>query len=234
MPDTAPSSPHPSADVPKRRLYAGGLALLLAGGLIGAGTTKALDGQAAAPYAAVVPTGDRVSGPDAVAVPKGFAPPVPAPAAPAAHVPPVEVAAPSIAVRSKLITLHLNPDRSLQVPLDYGVAGWYSDGPSPGQTGPPAVIVGHVDSKAGPGIFYRLAEMKKGDTVLTRGSDGSALKFVVYDSLEFPKDNFPADKVYAPTATPEVRLITCTGTFNKTSGHYVNNRVVYARLVQGT
>ncbi len=234
MPDTVPTATHAPAQVPKRTLYAGGLALLVAGGLIGTGVTKAVDNHAAAPYTSVANTGGRLSGPSAVAVPNGFAPPVPAPAAPSAHVSPVEVAAPSIAVRSKLISLHLNPDRSLQVPVDYGVAGWYSDGPAPGQTGPPAVIVGHVDSKAGPGIFYRLAQMKKGDTVLTKGSDGSALKFVVYDSLEFPKDNFPADKVYAPTTTPELRLITCTGTFNKTSGHYVNNRVVYARLVQGT
>jgi len=197
----APSSPHASAQAPKRRLYAGGLALLVAGGLIGTGVTKALDAKAAVPYTAVATTGGRL-------------------------------AAPAISVRSKLINLHLNPDKSLQVPVDYGVAGWYSDGPSPGETGPPAVIIGHVDSKAGPGIFYRLAQMHKGDTVLTRGSDGSALKFVVYDSQEFPKDAFPAEQVYAPTATPELRLITCTGTFNKTSGHYLNNRVVYARLAQ--
>jgi len=228
----APSSPHASARISKRRLYAGGLALLVAGGLIGTGVTKALDAKAAVPYTAVATTGGRLAGPAASAVPKGFAPPVPAPAAPASHVSPVEVAAPAISVRSKLINLHLNPDKSLQVPVDYGVAGWYSDGPSPGETGPPAVIIGHVDSKAGPGIFYRLAQMHKGDTVLTRGSDGSALKFVVYDSQEFPKDAFPADKVYAPTTTPELRLITCTGTFNKTSGHYLNNRVVYARLAQ--
>jgi sortase (surface protein transpeptidase) len=209
-----------------RTLLAAAAALLVFGGLAGGGVVLASRPDRV--LAAQVPTDPRVAPSLAAAVPQGFAPPVSAPPA-EQHVPPVEVAVPSIGVRSKLIGLRLNNDGTLQVPEDYGIAGWYSDGPAPGDSGPPAVIVGHVDSKAGPGIFYRLPQLKKGDKVLVRRADGTDVRFTVYRTADYLKDAFPADKVYAARPSPELRLITCTGTFNQKTGHYVSNRVVYAK-----
>jgi hypothetical protein len=37
--------------------------------------------------------------------------------------------------------------------------------------------------------------------------------------------------VYGPTTTPELRLITCGGPFDDATGHYLDNVVVFARLV---
>jgi len=211
----------------RRRTAVGALLLVLAGGALGSAVTRTVSSDSTQLVAAT-PTGDRLAPDGAVAPPPGFG--AAADAAPAAeHIPPVEVAVPAIRMRSRLIGLRLQPDGALEVPKDYGVAGWYSDGPAPGDTGPPAVVAGHIDSKAGPGIFYRLPEVRKGDAVLVRRSDGVDVRFIVYRTADFPKDNFPASKVYAPTDKPEVRLITCTGTFNKATGHYQSNRVVYAR-----
>ena len=47
----------------------------------------------------------------------------------------------------------------------------------------------------------------------------------------YGKDAFPAKQVYAPSKQAEVRLITCTGTFDSKSGHYESNLVVYATMV---
>ena len=74
---------------------------------------------------------------------------------------PVRLRIPALGVDSPLLHLGLATDRSIEVPRDYGTAGWFSGGPRPGQPGP-AVILGHVDSKAGPGVFYRLAELPVG------------------------------------------------------------------------
>ncbi|MDQ6740976.1 MAG: class F sortase [Actinomycetota bacterium] len=166
----------------------------------------------------------------AARVPTGFAPPVPEAKAPVARgqQPPVEVAVPVIAVRSRLVGLRLNPDRSLQVPESYSVAGWYSQGPAPGATGPPAIIVGHVDSTRGPGVFFKLRQLRPGDDVLVRRADGTTLRFVVYRTAQYNKTTFPAHDVYAGRPTPEVRLITCTGVFDRASGRYLSNYVVYA------
>lgn len=202
-------------------------ALVVLGGLVGGGVVLAMSPHAEV-LVAQVPTGGRAGPAAARAVPKGFAAPV-GDAPVDQHIPPVEVAVPAIGVRSKLIGLRLNLDGSLEVPKDYGVAGWYSDGPAPGDTGAPAIIIGHVDSKAGPGIFYRLPQLRSGDAVLVRRADGTDVRFKVYRTADYPKDRFPAAQVYGVQPTPELRLITCTGTFDQHTGHYQSNRVVYAR-----
>lgn len=147
----------------------------------------------------------------------------------AEHIPPVEVAIPVIGVRSSLVGLRLANDGTLQVPTDYAQAGWYSDGPAPADVGQPAVIVGHVDSTAGPAVFYRLRELKNGDPILVRRADGTSVRFVVYRSAQYPKSNFPAQQIYGSQPDAELRLITCTGDFDRATGHYLGNYVVYAK-----
>ncbi|WP_218006896.1 class F sortase [Microtetraspora fusca] len=146
--------------------------------------------------------------------------------------PPVRLEIPRIGVRTGLMTLGKNPDGTLEVPPLSRVdeAGWYRLGPAPGATGP-AVIVGHVDSKQGPGVFFRLGDLRPGDTVKVSRQDGTQATFSV-DSLEsVRKDRFPTGKVYGMTDFPGLRLITCGGTFDQGSGHYLNNVIVYAHLV---
>jgi sortase (surface protein transpeptidase) len=141
---------------------------------------------------------------------------------------PVRVEVPSIGVDAPVIKLGLNPDRSLEVPTDYGDTGWWTGGPRPGEPGP-AVIVGHVDSKSGPAVFYRLNELQRGDEIVVVGHDGSRVKFTVEGSERYPKDEFPTARVYGHTDRPTLRLITCGGDFDSSTGHYVDNTVVYAR-----
>lgn len=141
---------------------------------------------------------------------------------------PVRIEIPSLGVRAPIIRLGLNPDRSLEVPKDFGDTGWWSGGSRPGEAGP-AVIVGHVDSHTGPAVFYRLSELRKGDTVVVVRRDGSRARFTVQGSERFPKDEFPTARVYGRTDGPTLRLITCGGDFDSSTGHYVDNTIVYAR-----
>ncbi|MEV4455030.1 class F sortase [Microbispora sp. NPDC049633] len=148
--------------------------------------------------------------------------------------PPVMLEIPKIGVRTTLMTLGKNPDGTLEVPpLDrVDEAGWYRLGPAPGSRGP-AVIAGHVDSKEGPGVFFRLGDLRPGDTVRISRKDRSQVVFEV-DSLErVPKDRFPTRKVYGMVGFPGLRLITCGGDFDTARGHYRDNVIVYAHLVAG-
>jgi sortase (surface protein transpeptidase) len=142
--------------------------------------------------------------------------------------PPVAVAIPSIGVSSRLIRLGLNADGTMEVPRDYGVAGWFTGGAMPGEDGP-AVISGHVDSKTGPAVFYRLRDLRRGDTVRVRRADGRRLAFEVTGSVRYAKAQFPTDAVFGPVTGPVLRLITCGGSFDRSSGHYLDNVVVTAR-----
>jgi len=145
--------------------------------------------------------------------------------------PPVAVGIPSIGVRtSNLVDLGLGADGSLEAPRDFSSVGWYTAGPSPGQLGP-AVLAGHVDSHNGPAIFYRLGALRPGARVTVGRKDGSTATFSVDRVQRFPKNRFPTALVYGSTNRSELRLITCGGSFDQKSGHYVDNVVAFAHLV---
>ena len=140
---------------------------------------------------------------------------------------PGTITIPAIGVSSPLISLGLAPDGSLQTPSDFGVAGWWSGGPAPGQVGA-AVIVGHVDSKAGPAVFFRLRDLRPGDVVWVTRQDGTRVSFIVRRLEQVPKARFPTTEVYGPQPYAALRLITCGGAFDRSTGHYVDNVIVFA------
>ena len=143
---------------------------------------------------------------------------------------PVRLQIPAIGVSTPLVKLGRLPDGSLEVPNQWDRAGWYDQGPRPGQPGP-AVILGHVDSTSGPAVFYQLETLRPGDIVRVVLADGSTLTFQVQRVQQYPKDKFPTEAVYFPTLNRELRLITCGGDFDYTRHSYVDNVVVYATLV---
>ena len=142
---------------------------------------------------------------------------------------PRSVTIPSLTLDAPLIELGLQDDGTLEVPTDPDEAGWFAGGPEPGEVGA-AVIAGHVDSKSGPAVFYGIGDLTEGDQITVSGHDGDDLTFVVQRSERYPKDQFPTSDVYGPTTEPELRLITCGGDFDRSTGHYRDNVVVFATL----
>jgi hypothetical protein len=142
---------------------------------------------------------------------------------------PVRVEIPKIGVVSSLDRLGRAPDGTIQEPTRWAVAGWYAAGTRPGDPGS-AVILGHVDSKGGPAVFFRLRELRQGDAIAIGRADGSSVRFVVQRIEQYPKDRFPTDEVYYPTLTPTLRLVTCGGQFDATAGRYRSNVIVFATM----
>ncbi|HEY6693774.1 MAG TPA: class F sortase [Solirubrobacteraceae bacterium] len=140
---------------------------------------------------------------------------------------PVRIEIPTIGVNAPMVALGLNSDHTLEVPEDFGDAGWWTGGARPGAPGP-AIVAGHVDSHTGPAVFYRLRELRPGDVIVIDRRDGSRARFTVQGSERYPKDHFPTARVYGRTTRPTLRLITCSGDFDRATGHYVDNTVVYA------
>jgi sortase (surface protein transpeptidase) len=143
--------------------------------------------------------------------------------------PPVRIRIPAIGVSAAVVRLGLNRDGTLQVPADFGVTGWFTGGPAPGETGP-AVVAGHIDSRRGPAVFYRLHALRPGDRVAVERTDGTTVEFAVQDTAQYPKRAFPTEAVFGPSPDPLLRLITCGGTFDRSRRSYRDNVVVTARL----
>lgn len=140
---------------------------------------------------------------------------------------PVAVDIPAIGVSSQLVRLGLNRDRSMEVPEDFSLAGWYVHAPRPGEVGP-AVIAGHVSSRAGPEVFYRLHELAPGDRVHVKRADGQRVSFTVDRLEQHPKGRLAEAGVYDDTEGSELRLITCGGEFDRQQRSHRDNIVVYA------
>jgi hypothetical protein len=109
------------------------------------------------------------------------------------------------------------------------VAGWYRNGPVPGADGA-ALIVGHVDTKTRPAVFYGLSTVQRGAIVDVTRTDGTVAEFSVEAVEVVEKAHFDATRVYGSTGRPELRLITCGGSFDRTAQSYSANVVVYAAL----
>jgi hypothetical protein len=169
-------------------------------------------------------------------VPSRMPPPVDAPLRPVALVAddrslraaaPVRLRIPSVGIDTSLGATELDDADALVPPADG--AGWYAEGPAPGDVGP-AVVTGHVDGGGAPAVFYRLRDLVPGDPVVVERADGSTVRFVVTGVARYAKDAFPTATVYGPTPGAELRLITCGGTFDRSRGSYRDDVVVSARL----
>jgi hypothetical protein len=140
---------------------------------------------------------------------------------------PVRLRIPALGLSSPLQRLDLQADGTVAVPERADIAGWYERGPRPGQAGP-AVILGHVDSRDGPGIFLDLARLSSGAVVKVDRADGSTVTFKVTKVSRVAKTRFPTDLVYAPTLEPTLRLVTCGGSFDETRRSYRDNVIAFA------
>ncbi|WP_415953209.1 class F sortase [Streptomyces sp. KLOTTS4A1] len=152
------------------------------------------------------------------------------PPAPLARSRPTVLAVPAVTVEAPVIRLGLKPGGGLAVPPvdNPRVVGWYADGVTPGERGT-AVVVGHRDTRTGPAIFLNLDSLDAGNTVRIARADGRVAVFTVDRVRTYAKSAFPDKEVYGASKRPELRLITCGGTFDPKTG-YASNVVVFAHL----
>lgn len=148
---------------------------------------------------------------------------------------PATLSIPAIGVRSRIQELGRTSDGALETPAPgphYNEAAWYRHSPTPGSLGP-AILLGHVDSALeGPSVFFRLGELQAGDRISVTRADGSIARFVVDEVHVYAKDNFPTELVYGNIDHAGLRILTCGGAFDNTTGHYLDNVVVFASLEQ--
>ena len=190
---------------------------------VGAGVTGlALAGHTGRP---ATPVGKPTFAP----VPVGQQAPVPLPSV-RRVARPVSLVIPAIGVSTTLVHLGLTAGGALQVPSSASVAGWYTGSARPGAIGS-AVIAGHIDSVSGPGVFFRLRMLRRGERVYVRRANGTVAVFEVTAVHSYLKARFPTEAVYGPQPDAQLRLITCGGTFDYATGHYVSNVIVFATLV---
>jgi sortase family protein len=145
---------------------------------------------------------------------------------------PVSVDIPAIGVHSKLLHLGVNPDGTIRVPslnTRADEAAWYKYSATPGQMGV-SVIEGHVDSYQGAAVFYRLGDLRPGDSIDVTLANGITAVFRVTGVRQYDKTRYPSGTIYGTTGFPAFRLRTGSGTFDYTTRSYLSSTVVFASL----
>ena len=92
----------------------------------------------------------------------------------------------------------------IEVP-ELGRAGWFEGGPRPGEAGR-AVVIGHLDTKRGPGLFARVPAVPVGAEVRDhRPPRGGRTRYEVVGRAQVRKDRFPTAEVYGGRVAPGAR-----------------------------
>ncbi|WP_371581355.1 class F sortase [Streptomyces sp. NBC_01314] len=135
-----------------------------------------------------------------------------------------------LGIEAPVTGLRLDSRRRLPAPPDDRpeLVGWYAEGPAPGGPGT-AVVVGHRDTRTGPAVFASLDVIKPGRIVEVLRADGRTAVYTVDAVKTYEKSRFPDKEVYGHRGRPELRLITCGGTYDRWKG-YASNVVVFAHL----
>jgi hypothetical protein len=132
-----------------------------------------------------------------------------APADPS-NITPTHLEIATLQVDAGIEPLATNPDTGALDTPDYGQVGWYADGPKPGAVGR-AVILGHrVDADGADDVFAKLADTKAGDAIVVDTEGGNQLTFTVKSVKTYAIADVPADDVYGPSKTSQLRLVAPT------------------------
>lgn len=147
---------------------------------------------------------------------------------------PTRIRIPAIDVDTTFETpLGVNDDGTIEVPETYEQVAYYAYGPTPGERGP-AVVLGHVDSYSGPAVFWPLRKLESGDQILIDRKDGTTATFLVTRLEDHEQSGFPTRTVYGDLDHAGLRLITCSGTYDRNTLEYSHNLIVFAELATTT
>ena len=151
-------------------------------------------------------------------------------AAPMPRSEPVSISIPAIGVHSPVSPLDVDLDQRLEAPSEPDTVGWYGDSSTPGSAGP-AVLAGHVTWEQEPAVLFDLGALRPGQRVHVQRADGRTAVFAITRIAEYDKDVFPHSQVYRPVDEPELRLITCGGTYDADGDTYSANVIAFGTLV---
>ncbi|WP_142828386.1 class F sortase [Planococcus soli] len=143
---------------------------------------------------------------------------------------PTSLKIPALSLEAQVQHLGTTENGEMAVPDNIEDVSWFSPGYKPGENGR-AVIAGHVDGVEGPAIFWDLSKLQLGDEVVVQDKDRT-LKFKVHTMESVPLDLADISKVFGYTSSPELVLITCSGTYDFDRGTREERLIVYASLIE--
>ncbi len=144
---------------------------------------------------------------------------------------PNRIRIPAINITTYVERVGVTKEGAMDVPKNIWNTAWFGDGGyKPGEAGN-AVIAGHLDAPGTKAIFWDLDKLKPGDKIYLNDTGGQEMVFEVESLQTYPFENAPLVTIFGPSKEARLNLITCRGTFDRTSHNYNKRLVVFSRLV---
>jgi len=132
-----------------------------------------------------------------------------------------------IGVAARVLPMALNPDNSIQAPINIFDSGWYTDSAQPGENG--AVLVDGHSTADGRALFGKLDTLVVGDTMELEKGDGTKFTYKVVYKETVDKDAVDMKKLLLPygNAQRALNLITCSGAWNDAENTLTQRTLIY-------
>ncbi|MBC7267234.1 MAG: class F sortase [Streptomyces sp.] len=119
-------------------------------------------------------------------------------------------------------------DGSLALPGDVRAAGWWPLGAGTGAAHGTLLIAGHVDTRQdGLGPFAALHALPMGARIEVTGADNAVRAYRVTARRTYRQERLPRD-LFTGDGAHRLVLVTCAGPYDRTTGRYRRNLVLYA------
>ena len=157
--------------------------------------------------------------------------PAPSKRAPARAREPMTLQIPDLGIDGDVVRTGMDVSRSIIVPEDVHVTGWFDGSRRLGALRGSTVIVGHRDSATqGSGALHAIEELPVGTPITVQGRDGTPYAYTVQSVELIDKHDLPsqAPRVFTREGPARLVLITCGGAFDQSARSYLSNVVVVA------
>lgn len=138
---------------------------------------------------------------------------------------------PTIKLDATIQKVGTNQAGNMNVPSSYEAVGWLNTSARPGATGN-TVLSGHfsADGKK-TAVFDKLHTVTAGDVIrIADNATDTQAVYTVTKIAKYERNNAPLPDIFGDSATKNLRLITCAGTWEKTHKDYTHRLVVYATV----
>jgi LPXTG-site transpeptidase (sortase) family protein len=132
-----------------------------------------------------------------------------------------------IGVDALIEPVGLDSAHAMASPSSLSSVGWFSRGPSPGQSGD-AVIDGHYGLPSDPAVFRNLHALEPGDSVAVIWPDGRRAEFRVTSTVVIGRDASAPAGLFGGGGAARLSLITCAGAWDQQDATYTQRLIVTA------
>lgn len=135
-----------------------------------------------------------------------------------------------IGVDAAIEQVGLTADGNLDAPNNNEGVGWYEKSALLGESRFSLLLDGHFGARENPAVFYRLSELRIGDTLTVEGVHGAQAHYAVVETENIKLEEVDMKKAFYPyrPGVQSMTIITCDGDYDPQRNTYDNRLIVYA------